>query len=90
MDEKEQMTNLEQMYVMIDAARTSQLNSFAHDLGSEGSRVWAAAAAVKRETAKIYALASIAESLARIASTVGNVSFDLEQPINAVRTSPWQ
>ena len=43
-----------------------------------------------RKSAQLYALAAIAESLARIASTVGNVSFDLEQPINAVRTSPWQ
>ena len=42
------------------------------------------------QIATAQALASIAESLARIASTVGNVSFDPQQPINAVRTSPWQ
>lgn len=68
MDALEQMTNLEQMYVMIDAAHRAQLNSFAHDPGSDGAKVWESDAAVKRANAQLFALASIAESLARIAA----------------------
>ena len=35
-------------------------------------------------------LAQIAEALPIITGTVENVSFDPEQIVNAVRTSPWQ
>ena len=68
-------TPLQRMRIAIDAQG---------HFGSDGDET------LNRQDIQLYALASIAESLARIASTVGNVSFDPQQPINAVRTSPWQ
>ena len=68
-------TPLQRMRIAIDAQG---------HFGSDGDET------LNRQDIQLYALASIAESLARIASTVGDVGYDEAHPINAIRTSPWQ